>query len=60
MIMAQAKVVFLKLWQLAVDTTYYYYIDKKNYGSSLHFKEDSNALKYILLEYCINKLKFEV
>jgi hypothetical protein len=26
------------------------------YGSSSHFQEDSNALKYVLFGYCMNKL----
>jgi hypothetical protein len=29
---------------------------KKNYGSFPHFQEDSNALKYVLFGYCMNKL----
>jgi hypothetical protein len=29
---------------------------QKNYGSSPHFQEDSNALKYVLFGYCMNKL----
>jgi hypothetical protein len=29
---------------------------KKNYGSSPHSQEDSNALKYVIFGYCTNKL----
>jgi hypothetical protein len=41
---------------LAADTFYYYKNDKKNYGSYLHFQEDSNALTYMLFGYFMNKL----
>jgi hypothetical protein len=50
------KVVFLKPWQLAPDSIYYYENNKKKEGFSPHFQEDSNALKYVLIEYYMNKL----
>ena len=45
----------VKTWLLVVDTSYYSWNGKKTYDSYLHFQEDSNILKYVLLGYCINK-----